>query len=188
MIDLNDKRWKNFMLADIFKVDLSKGDNQPSLLEKGKYPLISAGTKNNGVCYFINKGDGKSQLFEKNTITVDMFGTPFYHAYDFYSVSHGRVNILSAISDEFNKYIGLFIITCITEGTKSKYSYNQMCSQKRILRQPIMLPVDENDNPDYLFMEEFIKEREAVKRKQYLDYCNEQLKIFGGGIQPNTPC
>ena len=56
-----------------------------------------------------------------------------------------------------------------------------MCSQKRILRQPIMLPITDDGQPDYEFMEQYIKEREMVKREQYLAYCKEQLKIFGGG-------
>ena len=37
MFNLDDRKWKMFMMAEIFKVDLSKGDNQPSLLEEGCY-------------------------------------------------------------------------------------------------------------------------------------------------------
>lgn len=43
-----------------------------------------------------------------------------------------------------------------------------------------MLPIDENNNPDYQFMEDYVKELMTRKREQYLDYCKEQLKIFGG--------
>ena len=35
-----------------------------------------------------------TQLFSKNTITVDMFCKAYYQPDDYYAVSHGRVNIL----------------------------------------------------------------------------------------------
>ncbi len=167
MLNLTDREWKTFMLSDLFNIDLSKGDNQPSLLENGNYPLISAGTKNNGVCAFIKEGDGKSQLFDDNTITVDMFGTPFYHSYSYYAVSHGRVNILKSKSCAFNRYVALFVVSVISEGVKNKYSYNQMCSQKRLMKQPVMLPITADGTPDYAFMEQYIKEREEKLTQKY---------------------
>ena len=56
-----------------------------------------------------------------------------------------------------------------------------MGNKDGIKRERIMLPIDENNNPDYQFMEDYVKELTARKREQYLDYCKEQLKIFGGG-------
>ncbi len=181
MLSLIDREWKAFIISDLFDIDLSKGDNQPSLLEGGIYPLISAGTKNNGVCAYIKEGDGKSQLFDKNTITVDMFGTPFYHSYSYYAVSHGRVNMLKP-KIKFNKYIGLFIISTINEGVKNKYSYNQMCSQKRLSKQPIMLPITEDGTPDYGFMEQYIREREEKLALKYKTFISNKCQI--GGVIP----
>lgn len=40
---------------------------------------------------------------------------------------------------------------------------------------------DQNNMPDYEFMEAYIKEKEKIKREEYLDYCQQQLKIIGGG-------
>ena len=62
-----------------------------------------------------------------------------------------------------------------------KYTYGHMGNKDGIKRERIMLPVDGNNNPDYKFMEYYVKELMARKREQYLAYCKEQLKIFGGG-------
>lgn len=52
-----------------------------------------------------------------------------------------------------------------------------------------MLPVDDNDEPDYQFMEDYMKELMIAKRKQYQKYANQRLaelsidvKNSGGGI------
>lgn len=56
-ISLNDVKWKEFKIEDLFNISLSKGDNQANLLLDGNIPLISSGTTNNGICKFIKTGD-----------------------------------------------------------------------------------------------------------------------------------
>lgn len=84
---------------------------------------------------------------------------------------------------DINKYSGLFISRMIRQ-TCSKYSYGKMGNQESIKRERIMLPIDESGNPDYAFMEQYIRERERQIVQNYIDYIGHNVQI-GGGY--NTP-
>ena len=43
-----------------------------------------------------------------------------------------------------------------------------------------MLPVDESGNPDYAFMEQYIKEREQQIVQNYIDYIGKNIQTGGG--------
>lgn len=151
--------WKFFKISDYFDVVLSRGDNQIKNLQRGNIPLVSATSENNGIVGFIKNGDGKSQLFSGNSITVDMFGKSFYQKNDFYSVSHGRVNILIPLFN-LNQEIAFFIITSL-KYLGSKYSYSEMCTSKKLENEEILLPsitnLDGTFSPDWNYMENYIK-------------------------------
>ncbi len=184
VIDLTNIQWKEFPLKNIFELCLSLGDNQAKLLPEGKMPLVSAGTSNNAICKFIKHGDGKSQLFPPNVITVDMFGKVFYQPTQFYAVSHGRINILIP-KIRFNKFIGIFIAQILENRFRNKFSYSIMCNQNRLLKEKIMLPVNSKGEPDYKFMEEYIKEREVKLKNQYRELINLRVKKLQTKINTN---
>ena len=60
--------------------------------------------------------------------------------------------------------------------TCSKYSYGKMGSQESIKSERIMLPVDESGNPDYTFMEQYVK---WVKETIKLQYLQEKMAVIG---------
>ena len=55
-----------------------------------------------------------------------------------------------------NKYIALFLVT-ILNLENYRYNYGRKASQSRMKNTYIKLPVDNNNNPDYDFMENYIK-------------------------------
>lgn len=152
-------KWKKFKLTDLFELHLAKGDLQPKKLENGDIPLVSAGMTNNGIVMNIKEGDGKSEKFNSNVITIDMFGKAFYQNKDFFAVSHGRVNILKP-KFELNSYIGLFLVSVFDKKLIGDFSFSKMCSQGRLKSERILLPVNKNDKPDFELMENFIKQIE----------------------------
>lgn len=166
--------YKEFYLKSLFNFYLSSGDNQARSLNIGNIPLISSGTSDNGICKFILEGDGKSKLYNSGLITVDMFGKVFYHSYNFYSVSHGRINLLESkiqISEQSKK----FIVAAIEKSTNGLFSYNRMCSQQRLQNIKIILPVDQNNNLNLDFMEFYIKQKEIKKIMELLNHFKEYL-------------
>ena len=149
-------RWKKFKLRDLFELHLAKGDLQPKKLESGNIPLVSAGMTNNGIVMKIKEGDGKSEIFNSNVITIDMFGKAFYQNIDFFAVSHGRVNILKP-KFELNSYIGLFLVSVFDKKLLGNFSFSKMCSQGRLQKETILLPVNKNDKPDFELIENLMK-------------------------------
>ena len=155
--ELSLSSWKEYRIPELFVIEQSDGDNQAQRLDEGDIPLISSGSYNNGVCKYIDKGDGISQLFNGNVLTVDMFGKAFYQADPFYAVSHARVSVLIPKEGvEFNKYIGLFLVAVIDKTFKPRYSYEEMCSASALEKESICLP-SKNGKPDWDYMENYIK-------------------------------
>ena len=178
----SEKVWRPFLIRDLFEVFLPCGDTQADKCEAGDIPLISAGSTNNGICKFIKCGDEKSELYEGNLISVDMFGQAFFHVYKFYCVSHGRVNLLKPRRD-LNRYHFLFICTSINTASKGKFSYNQMCSSKRVARLPIQLPVNDAGAPDYDYMETYMRAKEEKILQRYREYVKE-LELDAAQVPP----
>lgn len=175
MQSLDEKSWNEFYLNDIFGFKLAKGDNQPKNMNQGRIPVVSAGETNNGVTAFVSNPD-EGSVFQSGTVTVDMFGKAFWHGYDYCAVSHGRVNILDLNAPNNSSQ---FISTCIDEGTISKYSYNQMCSQKRLTRQKVMLPVTDSGEPDYEYMAEYTRQKRETMLDKYRKYIEARIVELG---------
>ena len=157
---INTKDWERFFLLDLFDISLAKGDLKEGKCLPGKYPLISSGDKNNGtVCYTNGESseDEKynSTLFEGNCITLDMFCNAFYQQNSFFAVSHGRVNILTPKKD-VNKYHLLYICTLLNR-EKYRFSYGRAVYSKDAKKIVIKLPVTQNGDPDWQYMEDYIK-------------------------------
>ena len=154
-MDLNISNWKEFKIKDLFNVTLSKGDCKANNLPIGDIQLITSGFTNNGVGAYVASGDGEAELYETNCITVDMFGNTFYRNQPFYSVSHGRVNILLP-NIPLTDNVGKFIALIIEQATLQSFSYARMCTSTLLPEVVIKLPIDKSGNLDYQFMEEYI--------------------------------
>ena len=53
---------------------------------------------------------------------------------------------------------------------KEKYSFNREINDARIKREKILLPIDTNGNPNWDYMENYIKIIEKKKIEQILEY------------------
>lgn len=186
MMKLMDREWKAFYISDekdngIFKLRASlSGIDKNKLVDckDQSIPYITRSDFNNGVAMFVGKEQkAKYKIDDGNVITIGLdTQTVFYQPHSFYT---GQ-NIQVLYNEYLNKYVAKFIIPLLKMQV-SKLSWGgNGATLGRLKRMQLLLPVSDDGQPDYVFMEEFIKEREAVKRKQYLDYYNEQLKIVGG--------
>ena len=182
---LNDREWGVFLIGDLFSVKRPPARNKDNY-EVGDIPFVASGSVNNGVMKCCKPLEDE-KLDEAGCITVSpVDGSAFYQPYPFLGRGGAGSSILMLYADNMNLYSGQFIAKMISNTCACKYTYGHMGNKDGIKRERIMLPIDENNNPDYQFMEDYVKELMARKREQYLDYCKEQLKIFGWGVQPNT--
>lgn len=163
-IDIHE--WKEFQITSLFELSLPKGDLQIKKVIDGTVPLITPSNFNNGEFMKISS-DSESTLYEKGSLTVDMFGNSYYHDEDYYVTAHGHVNVLIP-NFIMNKYHGLFFSTAIRTMFLNKYGFSEMCTQKALKNEKITLPVDKNGKPDYVYMENYIK-KTKLKMENKID-------------------
>lgn len=151
---LSDRKWEWFNLGDLFNFE--KGERLTRLdRTEGDIPLITAGENNNGVSEYISLENfkDKKKLFE-NKITIDMFFNVFYHDYKYFS--DDNIHTLIPINFELRKFNSLFLVTILSK-LKYKYAYGRQVRLMRLPFEKIKLPIDKKGNPDWQFMEDYIK-------------------------------
>lgn len=169
---LKDKKWKEFFIVDIFP-SIQRGkrlikDNQIS----GNVPYVSSTAMNNGVDNFIQYDSKKMRKF-KNCLSVansGSVGSSFYEPFEYIASDH----VTHLKNDKFNQYIYFFIAT-MTNRWSQKYNFNREINDPRISREKILLPVNSNDEPDYVYMEKYIKNIFYKKYSDYLEYIKKAV-------------
>ena len=200
MLQLNDREWKEFLFPDVFEIKGGFYNKKPLFEVDGNIPFIGATDSNNGITQFNTKNriDQTSKTGDANNATLDKkifagncivvtnngsVGYAYYQKHPF-TCSHD-VNPLYLKNRMLTPSIAYFLI-CVIEKQRVCFSYVHKWRPKRMKKSRILLPVTDQGDPDYDFMEAFIKEREEIKRKEYLEYANRKImEIRGGGYNPN---
>lgn len=163
---LKDVEWDEFYVSDIFNtVQRGKRLTKANQID-GKIPYISSTGLNNGLDNFIGNTEhirsSSKDLTIANSGTV---GSCFYHAYKYVASDHVTMLKLSNGNDNVYKFL-----STILGGFKEKYSFNREINDARIKREKILLPIDTNGNPNWDYMENYIKIIEKKKIEQILEY------------------
>lgn len=144
--------WKHFEIGKLFKVDkgqrLTKADQK-----EGSINYVGASAFNNGITNHIGN---KESINPTGTISVcynGSIGESFYQDAPYWATDD--VNVLTPLF-EMNQYIALFICAVI-KNESVKYAFNNKWTKDIMEKSLIPLPVAEDGNPDYQFMEEYIK-------------------------------
>lgn len=141
--------------------------------------FVASGGVNNGVTKFCQPRDGE-MLDKGNCLTVSpVDGSCYYQPIDFLGRggAGSSVIILYAKSFELDRFNGLFISKVISQTASSKYSYGRMASLDRIKRDKIILPITENEKPDFDFMSLFMREVEKDILNTALSYFADKQSI-----------
>ena len=153
-IELSERKWLKFRYDDkcLFEIERGKGGRKKDIVKNGKTPFITSIDNNNGLTGMIMaRSEHKS-----NVITVNRNGSvgeAFYQSRAFCSTED--VHIFNP-RFKLNPYRVMFLITLIKK-EKYRYNFGRKWGIKRMNNTVIQLPVDENDNPDWQFMEDYIK-------------------------------
>lgn len=157
-LDLFNKvKWQEFKLPDIF--DIEKGER---LIEaervEGDIPLITASAVNNGITSFIDYDTFslKKKIFD-NQITIDMFGSVFYHNYSYFSDDNIHTLLLKDTNKDKLNEINQIFLTTILKQLSSKYGYGRQVRIQRLQNETIKLPIIKKDTIHWSFIEDYIK-------------------------------
>ncbi|GEA97437.1 hypothetical protein LBR02_00020 [Levilactobacillus brevis] len=124
-------------------------------IKNGKTPFIGATDSNNGITAFSSK---TNESLDQNTLGVNYNGSVvdnFYHPYKaIFSDDVKRIHIKNVDFPSAEMY---FFLKTVILKQKNKYQYGYKFNSKRMNQQKIMLPIDSNNQPDWQFMEDYIK-------------------------------
>lgn len=181
MDKLSSVRWESFVISDIFTISpgkrLTKAD-----MKVGKRPFIGATDSNNGITAWV---DNTNESLDKLVLGVNYNGSvveTFFHPYEcIFSDDVKRLHLKNGIT---SYHVMLFLKTMIIQ-QKVKFEYGYKFNEKRMQRQKILLPITEDNSPDWQFMEEYMRRKETLLLKPAVEKLCKRLihkEILGGGI------
>lgn len=172
-LSLEGVKWNSFLISDIAEIISGRGIYDDERIP-GNIPYVTASAMNNGVTYFTGS---INDTLESECISVNSNGSvgyAFYHPYEALYSSDCR-----KLRPKYkNKYTSIFIAVSITS-QRGKYNYGYKLGTARLMRQKILLPVNENCEPDYIFMERFMRQTEQKLIQEYISV----KYATGGGVK-----
>ncbi len=158
-------KWKEFDIKKIFtQIKRGRRLKTDDHIE-GTMPYVSSSAVDNGVDDFVSNDEGVRIFSQCITIANSgSVGATFYHPYSFVASDH----VTSLANGKMNRYIYLFIST-IAKRLSGNYSYNREIKDSRLLREKIMLPITDEDKPDYNYMENYMRNVEYRLLNRYID-------------------
>ena len=168
--NLKNKTWNEFKISHLFDVIIGKAiDGNKVDKWNGNIAYITRKESNNALDGFI---DYDYDYINKDNPVITIgneTAKPFVQTYPFFTGT--KVNIMKP-KFKANKYILLFISQAL-EQHKDKYSYSYTINSTRLKEQIILLPVNEDGNPDYAYMEQYIKNIMYNQYKRYLEFLED---------------
>ena len=164
VLPLKEKEWRAFHIEEIAKVEPGR-DIYDAERRAGDTPYISSTSINNGIAHYISNDNSTR---EANCISVNRNGSvgyAFYHPYEaLYSNDCRKLRL-----NQPSKYASIFIAHQI-KMQREKYSYGYKMGTARLKRQLILLPINEDNEPDWAYMEHYAKAITNQQLRAYLRY------------------
>ena len=185
---LSNVDWMQFSLSSIFDIKVGYYNKKPPI-EGGRIPFLSATQYNNGISTFYTEEiilaydkvgektskDIDKRIFDGNCLTITNNGSVgnVYYQVEKFTCSHD-VTPIYLKGYKLNSSLAKFLIQMLEQSGKS-FEYAKKWRPKRMRKSRLLLPVDKKGNPNWHFMEGYIKERENKKRQDLKDYYKNRL-------------
>ena len=157
-IKLHDRQWKWFVFGEIIdKPTKAVAYNFNTLSEcdvhnNNALRYVTRTDINNGCKCFV-MDEGFSGMEEGNAITIgDTTASIYYQETPFLCGDH----IVVIRAEWLNKYTGAFVVTLLCR-EKYRYNYGRSLKVEKINSTRIKLPINSSGNPDWKFIEDYIK-------------------------------
>lgn len=171
---LSNLQWRTFRIDDLFESVTRPPARSKNKYDEGDIPFIASGASLNGSVKFCRPHENEVPD-ASNCITVSpVDGSSFYQSTEFLGRGGGGSSIIMLRSQRLNKYNGIFMARAINN-TTSKYQYGHMATSDGIKRDRVLLPIDAQGQPDYDYMEQYVKNKMIQKYIHYLKYLNESV-------------
>lgn len=174
-LKLTDVEWGEFKVGDIFEIFTGSLIDNP---KSGTIPRITATDVNNGVAMFTSRYEEKARYFS-NFISVSFLGSVFYHK-DTVSLDM-KIHGIKPCGYELKSESALFLIPLI-KNFSFKYSYGYQLSTRILVNQKLMLPINSQGQPNWQFMEDYIKQEQKQQAQKIIDYYERKLVELAGDV------
>lgn len=178
-LKLTDVEWGEFKIKDIFEITNSKPYHKQNLkITQRGVPYITRTSFNNGLEEVIE--DVGFRKNPKNTITLGAENADFFYQ----SVEYITGNKMYYIQNEnITKNIGLFLVQTFRNSIKdSGFGYGKGLTGTRFKERLVMLPIDSQGQPNWQFMEDYIKQEQKIQAQQVIEYYERKLVELAGDV------
>ena len=169
-------KWDTYNLEKLFGKSTRgkrlKGDDRIA----GTLPFVTAGEASEGISAYISN---EVEVFEKNTTTIDMFGSAKYRNYKYGADDHVAVVHTEAVPMK----AAIFVTSaCHKAAHTGKFDYGHNFYAKDADALYISLPVNEAGNPDYGKMAIIISAIHKLVIKDVVSFTDRKIAGTKEGI------
>ena len=185
-LKLTDIEWKIFNFIDLFDIKDGYYNKKPPLEKNGTIPFLGATQYDNGITGFysqetienydkvgnVSSKDKSKRLFQPNCLAVTNNGSVgnVYYQEFLFTCSHD-ITVLYLKKYKLNKFIAKFLIPLLQKSGES-FEYGKKWRPKRMKKSKLQLPIDSLGQPNWQFMEDYIKQeqkKQALKLREYYE-------------------
>ena len=167
--NLKSVQWKEYNLEKLFGKSTRGKRLKSDDRVNGSLPFITAGEANTGISDFIGN---EVEVFSKNTITIDMFGSAKYRNYNYGGDDHIAVVHTEKIKPES----AIFVTSAIHKSSyNGQFNYGHNFYAKDADALNIMLPTKDG-KIDFEFMELLISAVQKLVIKDVVLYADEKIQ------------
>ena len=178
-LKLTDVEWGEFKVKDIFEVTNSKPYHKNNLkITKKGIPYITRTSFNNGLEEIVENINVHKN--PKNTISLGAENADFFYQ----SVEYITGNKMYIIqNDNISKNVGIFLVQSFRNSIKDcGFGYGKGLTGTRFKERIVMLPMDSQGQPNWQFMEDYIKQEQKQQAQKIIDYYERKLVEQAGDV------
>ena len=181
-LTLDSVEWGEFFIGGeigLFEItSTSSGIDKNKLNQsEGNIPYITRSEENNGINLFVS--DEQDSKYQKDTGGVITIGldtqTVFYQPQEFYTGQNMQV----LRNKKLSKYSALFIIPLLKIQMEKFNWGGNGATLTRLKRTRIILPINSKGNPNWQFMEDYIKHEMKKQCQKVITYYENKLLKLG---------
>lgn len=184
MNKLDIVKWKEFKIGDLFDIHPTKSykmNNNVLLEQNGINPVVVNSSYNNGIGGYTNQEctESGNMVTFSDTTSADSI---FYQEKSFVGYPHVQ-GLYPLEKDKWTKYAYLFLVTVFREKAKNlNYDYVNKFTRESAKEILLKFPVDEENNIDFNYMENFMKNisqkaKNTFSNLRNLDGNNKKINI-----------
>ncbi|MDO4228149.1 restriction endonuclease subunit S, partial [Neisseria sp.] len=165
---LSELQWREFNLQNLFGKSTRGKRLKSADRISGSLPFVTAGEADTGVSAFIGN---KVEIFNANTVTIDMFGSAKYRNYQYGGDDH----IAVVHTDKLHPMAVLFVTAAIHKASYTgQFNYGRNFYAKDADELNIILP-EKNGSPDYEFMQTLLSAIQKLVIKDVVQYADRKI-------------